>query len=53
MDELGAAEWEVFQDSLGENVHVERTEHLLSGDARCVYRITDRTDHEKKADKPE
>jgi len=34
------SELEVFQKSLGEGVRVERTQHLLSGGARCVYRIT-------------
>lgn len=33
------AELEVFQESLGDDVRVERTQHLLSGGARCVYRI--------------
>jgi predicted ArsR family transcriptional regulator len=34
------AELTVFQESLGEDVRVKRTQHLLSGGARCVYRIT-------------
>lgn len=41
---LCSAELDVFQRSLGEDVLVERVEHLLSGDTRCVYRITARTD---------
>ncbi len=36
---LCEAELEVFQESLGEGVRVERTQHLLSGGERCVYRI--------------
>ncbi len=34
------AEWAVFQDALGPQVKVERTEHVLSGGRRCTYRIT-------------
>lgn len=37
---LCGAELEVFQKALGPTVTVERTQHLLSGDQRCVYRIT-------------
>ncbi|MFV2039706.1 MAG: helix-turn-helix transcriptional regulator [Acidimicrobiales bacterium] len=33
-------ELSVFQDVLGDEVTVERTAHLLSGDARCSYRVT-------------
>ncbi len=33
-------ELEVFQEVLGDDVEVERVQHLLSGDARCVYRVT-------------
>lgn len=33
------AELEVFQKSLGSGAVVERTQHLLSGGDRCVYRI--------------
>jgi predicted ArsR family transcriptional regulator len=33
------AERDVFQDVLGEGVSVERTEHIVSGDRRCAYRI--------------
>ncbi len=36
---LCRAELEVFSASLGPDVHIEREEHLLSGAARCVYRI--------------
>jgi predicted ArsR family transcriptional regulator len=32
-------ELEMFQQTLGEGVHVERTEHLIAGGDRCVYRI--------------
>ena len=33
------AELGVFREVLGDDVTVERTEHLLSGGARCAYRI--------------
>jgi predicted ArsR family transcriptional regulator len=36
------AEREVFQAALGEGVSVERTEHIVGGDRRCVYHITQR-----------
>ena len=36
---LCAKELEVFRRSLGPDVRVERTRHLLAGDARCVYRV--------------
>ena len=32
-------ELRLFQDVLGDDVEVERTEHLLSGDTRCSYRV--------------
>jgi predicted ArsR family transcriptional regulator len=34
------AELRLFADALGDDVHVERTEHLLAGGRRCTYRIT-------------
>lgn len=33
-------ELEMFQEVLGENVDIERGEHIIAGDNRCVYRIT-------------
>jgi predicted ArsR family transcriptional regulator len=36
---LCQAELDVFRQSLGEDVSVERTQHLLSGGERCAYRI--------------
>jgi predicted ArsR family transcriptional regulator len=36
---LCSAELEVFRRALGADVRVERVEHLLSSDRRCVYRI--------------
>lgn len=36
---LCAQELQVFQAVLGAEVQVERAEHLLAGDRRCVYRI--------------
>lgn len=35
-------ELELFKDALGAGADVERTQHLLSGDDRCVYRIRTR-----------
>jgi len=37
---LCAAEEELFRRALGSKVQVERTEHILDGTRRCVYRIT-------------
>jgi predicted ArsR family transcriptional regulator len=36
---LCQAELDVFQQALGKGVSIERTQHLISGDQRCVYRI--------------
>jgi len=36
---LCRSELEVFRAALGESVEVTREQHLLSGDARCAYRI--------------
>lgn len=36
---LCQGELELFDEVLGPDVEVVRTQHLLSGDARCVYRI--------------
>lgn len=36
---LCSAELDVFRRVLGEDVEIERTEHLLSNGDRCVYRI--------------
>ena len=38
---LCARELELFESTLGPSVHIERTEHLLTGDRRCTYRITE------------
>ncbi|MEZ5167953.1 MAG: hypothetical protein R2695_16255 [Acidimicrobiales bacterium] len=32
----------LFQEAMGDGALVERTQHLLSGDERCVYRIRTR-----------
>lgn len=37
------SELNLFKDVLGPDVSVERTEHQLSGDRRCVYRIEARS----------
>jgi len=39
---LCAGELRLFESALGGDVTVERTEHLLDGARRCVYRITPR-----------
>jgi predicted ArsR family transcriptional regulator len=36
---LCAKELETFRAALGDDVEVERTQHLISGDTRCAYRI--------------
>jgi iron-sulfur cluster biosynthesis transcriptional regulator SufR len=33
-------ELEIFQAVLGQAVKIERTEHLIAGERRCVYRVT-------------
>ena len=32
-------ELELFREAIGSDAEVERTQHLLSGDERCIYRI--------------
>jgi predicted ArsR family transcriptional regulator len=39
---LCRSELDVFRAALGDDVHVERTQHLLAGDRRCAYRVTTR-----------
>jgi predicted ArsR family transcriptional regulator len=39
---LCASELELFQSVLGPRAHIERTEHIISGSRRCVYRVTGR-----------
>ena len=36
---LCRSELELFRAALGDDVTVERTQHLLSGDRRCAYRV--------------
>ena len=36
---LCSAELQLFRDVLGPDVEVTRTQHLLSGDQRCAYRL--------------
>ena len=38
-----STELELFADALGPNAEVQREEHLLSGDLRCVYRVRSKT----------
>lgn len=40
--QLCSSELDVFRAALGDDVEVERTQHLLDGDARCVYRVRKR-----------
>jgi predicted ArsR family transcriptional regulator len=35
-----ATELDLFQAVLGPGITVERTEHIVSGDRRCVYRVS-------------
>ena len=35
-----ATELDLFKSVLGANASVERTEHIVSGDRRCAYRVT-------------
>jgi predicted ArsR family transcriptional regulator len=35
-----ATELDLFRRVLGSDASVERTEHIVSGDRRCVYRVT-------------
>jgi predicted ArsR family transcriptional regulator len=30
----------LFRASLGDDVDVERTQHIVAGDSRCAYRVT-------------
>jgi predicted ArsR family transcriptional regulator len=41
---LCRGELDLFRTVLGDDVEVERTQHLLAGDARCVYRVRDAAD---------
>ena len=36
-----ASELDLFRSALGPGVSVERAEHIISGDRRCVYRIAE------------
>jgi hypothetical protein len=39
---LCGKELEVFQEVLGEDVRIERTEHIVAGARRCAYRVSSR-----------
>ncbi|MCU1426825.1 MAG: transcriptional regulator [Actinomycetia bacterium] len=39
---LCGSELELFRGALGDDVEVERTQHLMAGDVRCAYRVTAR-----------
>ena len=43
-----ASELDLFRSVLGPQVDVERTEHIVGGDRRCAYRITEREAAAKK-----
>jgi predicted ArsR family transcriptional regulator len=45
---LCRTELDLFRATLGPDVEVERTQHLLSGDARCAYRVTERAPQEQR-----
>jgi predicted ArsR family transcriptional regulator len=34
-----ASELDIFRSALGPGVTVDRAEHIIAGDRRCVYRI--------------
>lgn len=38
---LCRSELQLFRDALGGGVRVERVQHVLGGDARCAYRVTE------------
>src|SRR5216117_4116843 len=38
-----SSELDLFKSVLGPHVTVERSEHIVSGDRRCVYRVTPRS----------
>lgn len=39
-----SSELALFRDVLGDGVAIERAEHIVSGDRRCVYRVTSSLD---------
>jgi predicted ArsR family transcriptional regulator len=45
---LCRTELDLFRATLGPDVEVERTQHLLSGDGRCAYRVTERPTRERR-----
>nr|MBA2325379.1 MarR family transcriptional regulator [Actinomycetota bacterium] len=45
---LCRTELDLFRATLGPDVEVERTQHLLSGDTRCAYRVTERPPRERR-----
>ena len=49
---LCSSELSLFRAVLGDDVSVERVEHLLSGDRRCAYHITDRLHRPTSAGTP-
>ena len=36
-----ATEIDLFRSALGPDVNIERTEHIISGERRCAYRVSD------------
>lgn len=43
---LCAKELEIFQHVLGADAIIERTEHIISGERRCVYQVSAQLDYE-------
>lgn len=43
-----STELELFRSILGKGVRVERTEHIIAGDRRCVYQVTPSTGHRSR-----
>lgn len=48
---LCQGELELFDEVLGADVEVVRTQHLLSGDARCVYRVRSQPRRARETDR--
>ena len=45
-----ATELDLFRSVLGSGVTVERAEHIISGDHRCVYRVTEEISTQRRKD---
>src|SRR5215216_2025801 len=49
---LCATELDLFRAVLGAGARVERTEHIIGGDRRCVYRVTPSSSRPSRRSKP-